>query len=187
MYEDINSVIKEATEHFDRSLEHLQRELTKIRTGKANTAMLEGVLVEYYGSPVPINQVANITASDSKTITIQPWERKIIADIERSIFEANLGVTPQNDGEVIRLTIPPLTEDRRKDLVKQAKSLAEDTRVGIRNERHKILDFVKKEVKNGYAEDAGKRMEGRVQDLVNEYNDKVQHMVDVKEKDIMTI
>ncbi|MCB0654813.1 MAG: ribosome recycling factor [Saprospiraceae bacterium] len=187
MYNNIDSVIREAREHFDRSIEHLQRELSKIRTGKANASILEGVLVEYYGSPVPINQVANVTATDSRTITIQPWERKIIADIERSIFEANLGVTPQNDGEVIRLSIPPLTEERRKDLVKQAKALAEETRVGVRNERHKILDLIKKEVKNGYAEDAGKRLEGKVQDLVNEYNDKVQQILDVKEKDIMTI
>lgn len=169
------------------SLEHLQKELVKVRTGKASTAMLDGLLVAYYGSPTPLKQVANVTTADARTIVIQPWEKSMLGPIERSIFEANFGITPQNDGEIVRLVIPPLTEERRKDLVKQVKGLGEDAKVSIRNARRDAMEEIKKEVKTGYPEDAGKRMEGKIQDLTNLYSEKVDKMLEIKEEDIMKV
>ncbi len=187
MFRTVEKLLPELKDHFNRGLDHLKNELIKIRTGKASINMLDGILVEYYGSMMPINQVANMGLADSKTLTIQPWEKKMLGTIEQAIFAANIGFTPQNDGEFIRITLPPLTEERRRELVKQAKHLGEDTKVGLRNERHKALDFLKKEVKDGYPEDAAKRMENKVQDMVNEYGDKINEMVKNKENDIMTI
>jgi len=187
MYTQVESLVGDAKEQFDKSIDHLKKELIKVRTGKASTSMLDGIMVEYYGSPVPINQVSNVGLADSKTITIQPWEKNMLAVIEQAIFGANLGLTPQNDGEFIRITIPALTEERRKDLVKQIKGLGEDARIGIRSERHKVLDFIKKEVKDGYPEDAGKRMEDKIQGVIKEYADLINNLLDSKEKDIMTI
>lgn len=187
MEEDVNLIIEMAEDGMKHSLEHLQKELVKVRTGKASTAMLDGLLVAYYGSPTPLKQVANVNTSDARTIVIQPWEKNMLGPIEKSIFEANFGITPQNDGEVVRLVIPPLTEDRRKDLVKQVKHLGEEAKVSIRNSRREAMEQIKKEVKNGYPEDAGKRKEGEVQDLTNKYTDKVDKMLEVKEEDIMTV
>ena len=134
-----------------------------------------------------MTQVANVGASDGKTLTIQPWEKSIVGAIEKAIFEANLGLTPQNNGEMIIINIPPLTEERRKDFVKLAKALAEDAKVSIRNSRHKILETIKSEVKEGFPEDAGKREEENVQKRVNGYGDKINALVAAKEKDIMTV
>lgn len=187
MEEEVLLIIDIAEEGMKHSLEHLQKELVRVRTGKASTTMLDGLLVVYYGTPTPLKQVANITTSDARTIVIQPWEKNMLGPIEKAIFEANFGITPQNDGEYIRLVIPALTEDRRKDLVKQVKQLGEDAKVGIRSYRHKAMDGIKKEVKNGYPEDAGKRRENEVQDLTNKYSDKVDKMLEVKEADIMTV
>jgi len=187
MYTEIDKLIPDSTGNFDKAIDHLKNELIKVRTGKASTSILDGILVEYYGSNMPINQVANVGLADAKTITIQPWERKMLQVIEQSIFAANIGLTPQNDGEFIRITIPALTEERRKDLVKQVKQLGEETRIGIRSERHKILDFIKKEVKEGYPEDAGKRMEDKIQNLITSYGDKINALLESKEEDIMTI
>ena len=187
MEEDV-SLIPEMTEDaMKHSLEHLQKELVKVRTGKASTAMLDGLLVAYYGSPTPLKQVANVTTADARTIVIQPWEKSMLGPIERSIFEANFGITPQNDGEIVRLVIPPLTEERRKDLVKQVKGLGEDAKVSIRNARRDAMEEIKKEVKTGYPEDAGKRMEGKIQDLTNLYSEKVDKMLEIKEEDIMKV
>ena len=172
MYTNTETLLADAKAQFEKSIEHLKHELIKVRTGKASTAMLDGILVNYYGSDVPINQVSNLGLADSKTITIQPWEKKMLSEIEQAIFAANIGLTPQNDGEFIRITIPALTEERRKDLVKQVKGLGEDTRVGIRSERHKILHFLKAEVKDGYPEDAGKRLEDKIEAIIKEFGEK---------------
>ena len=169
------------------SVEHLQFELTKIRTGKASTNLLTDIAVNYYGSMTPVNQVASLSTADARTIVIQPWEKNMLRPIENAIFEANLGITPMNDGEVIRLTIPPLTEERRRDLVKQAKHLGEEAKVGIRSVRHKSLEAIRKAVKDGYPEDAGKDKEDAVQNLVNKYTKNVDHLIEVKEKDVMHV
>lgn len=187
MSEMIEQAFEEANEQAEKSIDHLRKELSKLRTGKANPSMLDNVYIDYYGSQSPLNQVANVSAQDSKTLTIQPWDKSIIDTIEKAIFEANLGLTPQNDGEVIRINIPPLTEERRKDLVKQAKGFAEDTKISLRNVRREVLDVIKEEVKDGYPEDQGKRRESEVQELMNKYGNKVDQIIEAKESDIMTI
>ena len=136
-------------ESMESKLDHLNKELGKIRTGKASPSMLNGIMVDYYGSATPLNQVANVSASDSKTLSIQPWEKSMLGPIEKAIFEANLGFTPMNDGEMVRITLPPLTEERRRDLVKMAKASGEDTKVSMRSARQKAMDAVKSAVKNG--------------------------------------
>lgn len=185
--EDIKQVMTEAKAHMDKALEHLEHELTKLRTGKASTAIVQDLLVDYYGSPTLIGQVANIQVSDARTIVIQPWERNMLGPIERVIINSNLGITPANDGEIIRLSIPPLTEERRKDLVKKAKHAGEESKVGVRNARHKALDQIKKAVKDGLPEDLGKRTETDLQELVNKYVKHVDEIVGTKEKEIMTV
>lgn len=185
--EEMSMIIDLAKEHMDKAIEHLQNELMKVRTGKASPAMLNGLMVSYYGAPTPLNQVANVTVSDSRTIAIQPWEKSMIQHIERAIFEANLGVSPQNDGEMIRLSIPPLTEERRKEMVKRTKTMAEDTKVGIRSARRQAMEDIKKAIKEGYPEDAGKQKEAVVQTLTDDYSKKVDHIIEVKDKEIMTI
>ena len=187
MQEDINMIKDIAKESMTASIDHLQKELAKIRAGKASPAMVSGLVVEYYGTPTPLNQVANVSTSDARTLVIQPWEKNMLAPIERSIFEANLGVTPMNDGEVVRISVPPLTEDRRKGLVKRAKDLGEDAKVGIRQARQSANQDIKKAVKDGYPEDAGKKAEDDIQTLTNSYGKKVDEMIKVKESDIMTI
>ncbi len=185
--EDLESYIQKAKKFMDESINHLQRELSKLRAGKASPAMLNGIMVDYYGNPTPLKQIANINSPDSKTLSIQPWEKSMIANIEQAIFAANIGLTPQNNGEMVIINVPPLTEERRKELVKQSKSLGEDARVSLRNARHKVMDFIKNEVKNGYPEDMGKRKEDAVQKMINNHNDEIQKLLDAKEKEIMTI
>ncbi len=187
MSEELDMHIAEGKVLMDSALEHLQAELRKIRTGKASPAMLEGIMVDYYGTPTPLQQVANLSAPDSRTIAIQPWEKSMLATIEQAIFQANLGLTPQNDGEFVRIGIPALTEERRKDLVKQAKALGEDAKVSLRSARHKMMDAVKQAVKDGYPEDAGKRKETAVQSTTDEAAKKVDDLVAQREKDILTI
>ncbi len=185
--QEIQIIMQKAKNSMDHSLDHLQKELSKLRTGKASTTMLEGILVDYYGSPTLLNQVANVATSDARTISIQPWEKKMLSHIEKAIFEANLGVTPQNDGEVIRIIIPPLTEDRRKDLVKQAKHLGEESKVGLRNARRDAMEVFKKAIKDGLSEDIGKRKEEETQKMLNSYVEKIDTIVSAKEKEIMTV
>jgi ribosome recycling factor len=187
MIEEIELHIAQTVEHFDKALEHLAFELNKIRAGKASPAMLDGLMVEYYGSPTPLNQVASITTPDARTISIQPWEKKSLGSIEKAIFEANLGITPMNDGEVVRLMIPPMSEERRLNMVKQAKQAAEESRIGIRAHRHRIIDYIKKKVKDGFPEDMGKRKEDEIQKTIESYMGKIEKMVEVKEKDILTV
>ncbi len=185
--EEINTLMKDAKLGMDSAIEHLVFELTKVRTGKASPSLLIDIAINYYGSMTPLNQVASISTSDARTLVIQPWEKSLLGPIERALFEANLGITPMNDGEVIRLAIPMLTEERRKELVKVAKQLGEDAKISIRNSRHKALDGIKKAVKDGYSEDLGKCREAEIQDLVNEYSKKVDQLVEAKEKDVMTV
>lgn len=185
--EELQMHMDEARELMDKAVDHLQKELAKISTGKASPRMLDGILVDYYGAPTPLNQVANVGTSDSKTITIQPWEKSMLAPIERAIFEANLGLTPQNDGELIRINIPMLTEERRKEMAKRAKALGEESKLGIRAARRDAMDAIKKAVKEGYPEDAGKDREDEIQEMTNSYNTRIDKLVESKEKDIMQI
>jgi len=187
MHEKIDSMIQAASEQMDHAIDHLKKELTKIRTGKASTGMLDGLQVDYYGTMTPLPQVANVGIADARTITIQPWEKSMLAKIEQSIFAANMGITPMNDGEIIRISIPPLTEERRKDLVKQAKTMAEDGRVALRHVRHKVMDFIKKEIKDGYPEDMGKKKEADVDKMLHAHSEAIDHLMVAKEKDIMTV
>lgn len=185
--EDIAKTMAEAKAHMEKALEHLDHELIKLRTGKASTALVSDLQVEYYGAPTPITQVANVQVSDARTIVIQPWERNMLGPIERVLINANLGITPANDGEIIRLMVPPLTEERRKELVKKAKHAGEESKVGVRTARHKALDHIKKAMKEGVPEDIGKRKEVELQDLVNKFVEQVDKIVATKEKEIMTV
>ena len=184
---DIDGMINQGKQRFHDAIIHLTEELSKVRAGKASPAMLDGIMVSYYGNPTPLKSVANLGTADSRTITIQPWEKNMLGPIEKAIFEANLGITPMNDGEFIRLGVPPLTQERRLTLVKQCKAMGEDAKVAVRNERHKLMDFIKKEVKEGYPEDAGKRKEAEVEALVKDSYSKIEEIVDAKEKDILTV
>ena len=185
--EEVNKAMADARAHMEKALDHLSHELVKLRTGKASVSLITDVMVEYYGSPTPLTQVANLQVADARTIVIQPWERNLLGTIERALINANLGITPSNDGEIIRLSVPPLTEERRKELVKKAKHAGEESKVGIRNARHKALDHIKKAVKDGFPEDAGKRKEAELQDLVNKFVEQTDQVVAGKEKEIMTI
>lgn len=187
MIDEINEQFEMATMEMDAAIDHLNAELLKIRTGKASTAVLNGILVPYYGSPTPLAQIANLGTMDAKTLTIQPWEKNMLGPIEKAIFEANLGLTPMNDGEIIRISIPPLTEERRREMVKQAKAKGEDSKVSLRNIRQKLMTFLKQAVKDGFPEDNGKRKEEELQKTVNGYGDKVNAIVAAKEKDIMVV
>lgn len=185
--EEIEFIFESTTEAMDNSIEHLGNELKKISTGRATPVMLEGIRVEAYGAQSPLNQVANVNATDSVTLSIKPWDKSMIQAIERAIFEANLGVTPQNDGEVVRITIPPLTKERRQQLVKKAKSLGEDTKVSLRSARRDAMDGIKSAVKDGFPEDQGKRKEQEIEDMTKAYYAKSDKLVETKQKDIMTI
>ena len=171
----------------EEAIEHLERELVKVRTGKASPAMLHGIMVSYYGVPTPINQTSSISTADSRTITIQPFDKSNLPNIEKAIFEANLGVTPQNDGQLIRINVPPLTTERRQQLAKVVKAEGEEAKISIRNARRDAMEHIKKEVKNGYPEDAGKRMEEKVQGWTDTLTKKVEDIVDHKEKEVMTM
>ena len=185
--EDISKTMNDAKASMEKALEHLDHELVKLRTGKASTNLFQDLLVEYYGTPTAMGQIANIQVSDARTIIVQPWERNMLGPIERAIINSNIGITPANDGEIIRLSIPPLTEERRKELVKKSKHAGEEGKVGVRNARHKALEFIKKAVKDGMPEDMGKRKETELQDMVNKFVEQVDKIVAAKEKEIMTV
>ena len=187
MAETVESTLQHGAQLMDIAIDHLRKELTKIRTGKASTGILEGLHVDYYGSSTPIHQVANIGVADARTITIQPWEKAMLGKIEQSIFAANLGITPMNDGEIIRISIPPLTEERRRDLARQAKAMGEEAKVALRHARHKVIDFIKKEMKDGFPEDIGKRLELEVDKLLHNHSETIDQLISAKEKDIMTV
>ena len=187
MSEDITSVIATAEDHMKKAINHLETELVKIRAGKANPQMLDGLSVDYYGSPMPINQVANISALDARTLSIQPWEKNMLQPIERSIIAANIGVTPQNDGVLIRLSLPPLTEERRKELVKKCHVEGEHCKVAIRNIRREAIEHIKKLQKNGLSEDAAKDAEADVQQVTDKFTAAVEKHLSSKEKEIMSV
>ncbi|MEQ8470938.1 MAG: ribosome recycling factor [Marinoscillum sp.] len=185
--EDIDFYLEHAEELMDKAVQHAYTELTKIRAGKAMPSMLDGVDVDYYGTMTPISQVASITTPDARTISIKPWEKKTIPDIEKAIINSNLGLNPQNDGELIRINIPPLTEERRIGLVKQAKTETENGKISIRNARKEVMDGLKKLLKDGAPEDAIKGAEEEVQAITDKHTKKIDDLLVVKEKDIMTI
>jgi ribosome recycling factor len=185
--EEISMILDIAEESMEHSITHLQHDLLKIRAGKANPDLLNGILVPYYGAPTALNQVANISTADARTLTVQPFEKKMLGAIEKAIFEAALGITPQNDGILIRLSIPPVTEERRREMVKKAKASGEDSKVGVRSARQKAIEEIRKAVKNGLSEDLGKRYEEDVQTLTKKYNDKIEKVLEQKEKEILTV
>lgn len=187
MQEEVEFVLDICKEKMGAALEHLDKELVHIRAGKASPTMLDGVLVEYYGSMSPLAQVSNISTPDARTIAVQPWEKGLIPVIEKAIMNANLGFNPDNNGEVIRINIPVLTEERRKDLVKQAHAVGEHAKVSIRTARKEAKDSLKKLLKDGLSEDLEKDAEGEVQNLTDDFGKKVDSLVEAKEKDIMTI
>lgn len=187
MIEDVDLILDMANESMTSTIEHLEAELLKIRAGKASPSMLDSVKIDYYGSIVPLSQAANVNTLDARTLTIQPWEKSLIEEIERGIINANLGLAPQNNGESVLINIPVLTEERRKDLVKQAKAEGENSKVGIRNSRREANDAVKKMLKDGLAEDMAKDAEDRVQKQTDAFIAKVDALVAAKEKDIMTV
>lgn len=170
-----------------KSLSHLDNELAKIRAGKATPSMLASVMVDYYGSPTPINQVANVATVDARTITVQPWERALLGEISKGIINSNLGFAPQNNGEIIIISVPALTEERRRDLVKKAKAEGEHAKVGIRNNRKDALDMVKDLKNDGLSEDMAKDAEAQVQNITDGFIKKVDELIDLKEADIMTL
>jgi ribosome recycling factor len=187
MNEEVQLVYDVARENMEKALRHLEDELVRIRAGKANVHILDGVVVEYYGTPTPLNQVSNISTPDAKTIMIQPWEKNMIDPIERAIMNSNVGITPANNGEVIRLTIPQLTEERRRDLVKQVRNEGENARVSVRNSRREANEEYKQMQKDGLSEDEAKSAEDEIQKLTDEFNEKIEKVIEAKEEDIMTI
>ncbi len=187
MTEEIEILMEMAKDKMDKAISHLEHELIKIRAGKANPGMLEGVMVDYYGSMTPLQQVANVNTPDPRTIAVQPWEKAMITPIEKAILAANLGLNPENNGELIRINIPPLTEERRKDLVKQVKKEAEDAKVSIRTVRKECNDELKKMQKDGLSEDLEKDAEAEVQKITDQYSKSIEEHVTKKEKDILTI
>lgn len=181
---------KKAEDKMNKAIEALRKEFTTLRTGRATLGMLDGIQVDYYGTPTPLNQVANMAVPDSKTITIQPWEAKMLGEIEKAILKSDVGLTPGNDGKIIRLTIPPLTEERRHQIVKHAKKLAEDARVAVRNIRRDINDEIKKKSKDKEAhvsEDETKKLQDDIQKSTDAFIKKIDELLSHKEKEIMTV
>jgi ribosome recycling factor len=171
----------------ERAINHLEAELVKIRAGKANPSMLDGIMADYYGNPTPINQVANITAMDARTLSVQPWEKNMLPIIERAITAANIGINPQNDGNIIRLFLPPLTEERRKELVKRCNHEGEHEKVVIRNFRRDAIEAIKKLQKDGLSEDQAKDAEKEIQDTTDKHIALIDKHLASKEKEIMAV
>ncbi len=185
--EEIQLFLDDAEASMKKSVQHTSIELSKIRAGKASPSMLEGLLVDYYGSKTPINQVASVNTPDAKTIVIKPWEKSVIPEIEKAITNSDLGLNPQNDGEVVRINVPPLTEERRITLVKQTKQEIENGRISIRNVRKDTNDSLKKLLKDGASEDAIKQAEASVQKLTDQFVKQLEDLYVRKEEEIMTI
>jgi ribosome recycling factor len=184
---DVKTVLDNARSGMEKAISHLEVELQKVRAGKANPVMLENVLVDYYGSKVPISNTASVNSQDSRTLVIQPWEKGMLTPIEKAIQQANLGFNPQNDGVIIRIVVPPLTEERRIQLTKTAKGLGEDAKVGVRNIRKDAMEQVKKLIKDGLPEDEGKGAETQIQQLTDSHVQKIDTHIGQKEKEIMTV
>ena len=187
MNEDAQLIIEVAKEKMEKTLHFLETDLSRIRAGKANIHILDGIVVEYYGNPVPLAQVSNISTPDPKTISIQPWDRKMIDPIEKAIMGSNLGITPVNNGELIRINIPMVTEERRKELVKQVKHEGETAKVSVRNARRDANDELKKMHKDGLPEDEMKMGELEIQKITDHHSAKIEKVIEVKEKEILTV
>lgn len=187
MTEEVDLIIDDAKETMQKAITHLESELAKIRAGKATAAIVDGISVDYYGAPTAISQVANITVLDAKTVSIQPWEKNMISPIERAIMQANIGITPQSDGNQIRLFLPPLTEERRKELFKKASGEGEHSKIAIRNIRRDAIEQIKKLQKDGLSEDAAKDAEAAIQDLTDKHIVLVEKHLAAKEKEMMTV
>lgn len=187
MNQEIQNILNETKEKMNKAVVHLEAELLKVRAGKANPQMLDGIYVDYYGVNTPLSGVGSINTPDARTLVIQPWEKNMLQPIEKAILASNIGLTPQNDGTLIRINIPPLTEERRKDLVKQAKAYAEQAKVGVRTVRKDANDEVKKLQKNGLPEDLAKDAETKIQQITDQYITKIDEHLAKKEKEIMTV
>lgn len=184
---EVKEYLENAQESMELAADYLEETLARIRAGKASPKLLDGIRVDYYGSLSPISNVANVSVPDARTIAITPWEKSMFRVIEKAIIDSDLGITPENNGEVIRLGIPPLTEDRRKQLVKQCKSETENAKVSVRNARREAIDGLKKEIKQGLSEDAEKDAETQVQKLHDKWLKKIDEIFAAKEKEILTV
>lgn len=187
MQEEVDFVLEHTEEKMRTAVAHLEKELLHLRAGKASPAMLDGLMVEYYGSITPLTQVANISTPDARTVAIQPWEKNLIPIIEKAIMNANLGFNPDNNGEMIRINVPVLTEERRRNLVRQAHQEGENAKVSVRTVRKEANESLKKLQKDGLSEDLEKDAESEVQNLTNDFGVQIENLVKAKEKDIMTI
>ena len=187
MSDDVTLILEDAQDSMQKALDHLETELIKIRAGKASPQMLDGLTVDYYGSLTPLNQVGNVSVMDARTLTIQPWEKNMLQPIERAIINANLGVTPQNDGNIIRLFMPSLTEERRKEFVKRSNGEGEQSKVSVRSIRREAIEQIKKLQKDGLSEDEAKDAEKTMQDLTDKFIALVDKHLAAKEKEIMSV
>ena len=185
--DEISSIQHHAEDLMKKAIDHLEVELVKVRAGKANPQMVDGITVDYYGSQMPLNQVSNVSIMDARTLSIQPWEKNMLQPIERAIIAANIGINPQNDGNIIRLFLPPLTEERRKELVKKCQGEGEHSKVAIRNIRRDAIEHIKRLQKNGLSEDASKDAEADVQGLTDKFIAAVDKHLATKEKEIMSV
>lgn len=187
MHEDIEFTLEEAKEGMHNAVLHLEKELQKVRAGKASPQMLEGVRIDYYGAMTPIEQTANVSTPDARQIIVQPWDKSVLGLIEKAILAANLGFNPKNEGEILRIIVPALTEERRRDLVKKAKAEAENAKISIRNIRRIANETAKKLKKDGVPEDEVDKLEEDIQKLTDEYIVKIDKILEGKEKDILTV
>jgi len=187
MTDDLSFILEEGKDSMTKAIDHLEAELVKIRAGKANPTMLDGIIVDYYGNPTPINQVGNISAMDARTISIQPWEKNMLQPIERAIIAANTGINPQNDGNIIRLFLPPLTEERRKEMVKRSNAEGEQAKVAVRSIRRESIEQIKKLQKDGLSEDEAKDAETEIQEMTDKFISLVEKHLAAKEKEIMSV
>jgi ribosome recycling factor len=187
MTENLEGILEESRLSMKKAIEHFETELVKIRAGKASANMVDGIVVDYYGNPTPISQVGNLSVMDARTLTIQPWEKNMLQPIERAIIVANIGINPQNDGNIIRLFLPPLTEERRKELVKRSNNEGEHAKIAIRNIRRDSIEQIKKLQKEGLSEDASKDGESDIQEITNNYISLIDKHLAAKEKEIMAV
>ncbi len=187
MSEEVNLAKQEFKSANEKSMEHLDSELRKIRVGKATPDMLQSVTVDYYGTQTPLTQVANIGTLDARTLTVQPWEKGLLSECQKGIINASLGLAPQDNGEMLIINVPPLTEERRRELVKRAKAEGELAKVSVRNNRKDAMDYVKELKSEGLSEDLAKNAEEDIQQITNDYVARVDGQLELKEKDIMTI
>jgi len=185
--DDVGVVLQEAGDGMDKAVASLRKDLRKIRTGRASTALLDGIHVDYYGTATPLNQLANLTVPDPRMIVISPYDKGSLSGIERAIQASDLGLTPQNDGKVVRISVPPLTEERRKDLVRQVKKIAEEHKVGVREARRDALSMLKDLQSDGLSEDDRHRGEKQVQDLTDQHVRRIDELADAKEKEVLEV